>query len=83
MFLLAIMAFRKALALGLEHPYVILTRYNNVRRWLGKARLRVPRDIGLTQLGWRSSLPDWAGMNQPNDVVGEAAVADGHRHDTQ
>jgi LacI family transcriptional regulator len=57
-----------------EHPDVILTLYNNVRRWLEKRRFRVPRDIGLIQLEWRSSSPDWAGMNQHNDVVGEAAV---------
>jgi LacI family transcriptional regulator len=25
-------------------------------------------------LEWRADSPDWAGMNQHNDVVGEAAV---------
>jgi len=56
------------------NPDVILTLYNNVRRWLERASVRVPGDIGLVQLEWRARSPDWAGMNQHNDVVGEAAV---------
>ncbi len=57
-----------------ESPDVILTLYNTVRRWLKNARLRVPEDIGLIQLEWRSKSPDWTGMNQHNDIVGAAAV---------
>jgi DNA-binding LacI/PurR family transcriptional regulator len=60
--------------LSREKPDVILTLYNVVRRWLGQLRLAVPRDIGLIQLEWRKHSPDWAGMNQHNEVVGEAAV---------
>jgi LacI family transcriptional regulator len=30
--------------------------------------------VGLIQLEWRKDHPTWAGMNQHNDVVGEAAV---------
>ncbi len=55
-------------------PDAILTLYNHVRIWLEGAGLRVPRDIGLIQLERRASSPEWAGMDQHNDVVGEAAV---------
>ncbi len=36
--------------------------------------MRVPEDIGLIQLERRSDDPDWAGMDQHNDLTGEAAV---------
>ena len=52
-----------------EKPDVLLTLYNVVQRWLKNRR-----DVGLIQLEWRAQSPDWAGMNQHNDVVGEAAV---------
>jgi DNA-binding LacI/PurR family transcriptional regulator len=57
-----------------EKPDLILTLYNVVRDWLRAMKLRVPRDVGLIQLEWRKDNPAWAGMNQHNDVVGEAAV---------
>lgn len=57
-----------------EKPDLILTLYNVVRDWLDAMKLRVPRDIGLIQLEWRRENPDWAGMDQHNDMVGEAAV---------
>ncbi|MDR2462875.1 MAG: LacI family transcriptional regulator [Verrucomicrobiales bacterium] len=57
-----------------ERPDVILTLYNVVADWLSALKLGVPADIGLVQLEWRKSSPDWAGMNQHNDIVGEAAV---------
>ncbi len=52
-----------------EKPDALLTLYNVVRTWL-KDR----SDVGLIQLEWRTRSPDWAGMDQHNDVVGEAAV---------
>jgi len=52
-----------------EKPDALLTLYNVVRDWL-----KDPREVGLIQLEWRSRSPEWAGMNQHNDVVGEAAV---------
>jgi LacI family transcriptional regulator len=52
-----------------EKPDAILTLYNVVRTWL-KNRT----DVGLIQLEWRKSSPEWAGMDQHNDVVGETAV---------
>lgn len=57
-----------------ESADVILTLYNNVRRWLENAQLRIPDEMGLIQLEWRTKSPDWSGMNQHNDVVGAAAV---------
>lgn len=55
-------------------PDVIFTLYNTVFHWLEERGLRAPRDIGVIQLEWRASRPDIAGMDQHNDVTGEAAV---------
>ncbi len=52
-----------------EKPDVLLTLYNVVRHWL-----RNRSDVGLIQLEWRAQSPDWAGMNQHNDLVGATAV---------
>lgn len=60
--------------LGKEQPDVIFTLYNNVLSWLQALGLRVPEDLGLIQLEWRDKRPEWAGMNQHNDMTGEAAV---------
>lgn len=65
-------AFRKWLRQ--EKPDVILTLYNTIRHWLEEDGWAVPADIGLVQLEWRATSPDWAGMNQHNDVVGAAAI---------
>ena len=48
--------------------------YNSVFHWLAERNLRTPDDISVVQLEWRASRPDVAGMNQHNDLVGEAAV---------
>jgi len=55
-------------------PDVIFTLYNNVLTWLKSAGRRVPEDVGVIQLEWRSTRPEIAGMNQHNFVTGEAAV---------
>lgn len=65
-------AFREWLAR--EKPDVILTLYHVVHPWVERAGLRVPRDLGLIQLEWRADHARWAGMDQHNDIVGEAAV---------
>ncbi|MEO0414765.1 MAG: hypothetical protein AAF226_07415, partial [Verrucomicrobiota bacterium] len=57
-----------------EKPDVIFTLYNEVRPWLTKLKYSVPEDIGLIQLEWRGNESNWAGMNQHNDIAGEAAV---------
>ncbi len=60
--------------LARERPDVIFTLYNAVRRWVENRGLRVPRDIGIVQLERRQDNADWAGMDQHNDLTGEAAV---------
>jgi LacI family transcriptional regulator len=57
-----------------HEPDVLFTLYNVVFEWLKAHGLRVPTDIGVIQLEWRASRPEIAGMNQHNDVTGEAAV---------
>ncbi len=55
-------------------PDVVFTLYNVVLGWLRSAGRRVPEDIGVIQLEWRSARPEIAGMNQHNRATGEAAV---------
>ncbi len=55
-------------------PDVVFTLYNVVFDWLKARGLKAPDDIGVIQLEWRASKPEIAGMNQHNDVTGEAAV---------
>lgn len=55
-------------------PDVIFTLYHEVNRWIQDLGLRVPDDIGLIQYEWRADHGAWAGMDQRNDLVGEAAV---------
>lgn len=55
-------------------PDVLFTLYHEVERWLHQCELKVPDDIGLIQYEWRSQRPYWAGMDQRNDLVGEAAL---------
>ncbi len=55
-------------------PDVIFTLYHEVKRWIQDLGLRVPDDIGLIQYEWRADHGAWAGMDQRNDLVGEAAV---------
>jgi LacI family transcriptional regulator len=57
-----------------QEPDVIFTLYNVVKHWVEDLGLRVPDDVGMIQLEWRRQEPDWAGMNQHNDITGEAAV---------
>ncbi|PTX97644.1 LacI family transcriptional regulator [Verrucomicrobia bacterium LW23] len=57
-----------------ERPDAILSLYHSVRTWLKEIGLEVPRDIALIQLERRADHPDWSGMDQHNDIVGEAAV---------
>lgn len=57
-----------------NRPDVIFTLYHEVRQWLSEAGKNVPADIGLIQYEWRADHATWAGMDQRNDLVGEAAV---------
>ncbi len=45
-----------------------------MKRWLEQLGMKVPQDIGLIQYEWRPDHGDWAGMDQRNDLVGEAAM---------
>lgn len=55
-------------------PDVIFTLYSEIREWLQREGWRVPVDVGLIQLEWRASQPEWAGMHQHNDVVGAVTL---------
>ncbi len=57
-----------------ENPDVIFSLYHEIDRWLKQAGKRVPEEIALIQYEWRSKHSHWAGMNQHNDICGEAAV---------
>ena len=57
-----------------EKPDVVLTLYNVAQRWLEAMGLVIPRDVGLIQLEQRRDHVDIAGMDQHNEIVGEAAV---------
>ncbi|MCU0793388.1 MAG: LacI family transcriptional regulator [Opitutaceae bacterium] len=59
---------------GAHRPDCILTLHTVVAEWLEAAGLRAPRDVGLIQLELRRGCEDWAGMDQHNDLTGEAAV---------
>lgn len=55
-------------------PDVIFTLHTVVREWLEEEGVKAPRDVGLIQLERRRGCADWAGMEQHNDLTGEAAV---------
>ncbi len=57
-----------------ERPDAIFTLYNEVRDWIEKAGLAVPEDVSLIQYEWRENKPECPGMNQHNDLAGQAAV---------
>lgn len=57
-----------------HRPDSIFTLHTVVREWLEALGVRAPRDIGLIQLERRRGNLDWAGIDQHNDLVGEAAV---------
>lgn len=55
-------------------PDVIFTLYHEVARWLSRLGIGVPEQVGLVQYEWRADHALWAGMDQRNDLVGEAAL---------
>jgi len=55
-------------------PDAILCLYNSPKKWLEELGLKIPRDIALVQLERRKNESDWTGMDQHNDIVGEAAL---------
>jgi len=57
-----------------HRPDVIFTLHTVVREWLSGIGVQAPRDVGLIQLERRRGCEDWAGMEQHNDLTGEASV---------
>lgn len=57
-----------------QRPDVVFTLHTVVQEWLSDIGLVAPRDIGLVQLERRRGCADWSGMEQHNDLTGEAAV---------
>jgi LacI family transcriptional regulator len=55
-------------------PDALCILYNDVLDWLKARGVRVPADLAVIQLEWRATRPQIAGMNQHNDITGEAAV---------
>ena len=57
-----------------NRPDCIICLYNSARPWVEEMGLKVPEDVALIQLERRESEPEWAGLNQRNDLAGEAAI---------
>ena len=57
-----------------HRPDAIFTLHTVVREWLADIGVQAPRDVGLIQLERRRGCENWAGMDQHNDLTGEAAV---------
>lgn len=57
-----------------RRPDVLLSLYHDVEAQIRMAGLRIPKDVALVQLEWRADHANWAGMDQHNDIAGEAAV---------
>lgn len=57
-----------------HRPDAIFTLHTVVREWLAAEGVQAPRDVGLVQLERRLGCEDWSGMDQHNDLAGEAAV---------
>ena len=55
-------------------PDALVCLYNSAQKWIADMGLKVPEDIALIQLERRESESEWAGMDQRNDLAGEAAV---------
>jgi LacI family transcriptional regulator len=57
-----------------QKPDVIFTLYREVKAWVEASGWRVPDDVLLVQYEWRKNCADWPGMDQHNDLAGQAAV---------
>ena len=55
-------------------PDVILTLHTNLWAMLTAQRISAPRDVGLVHLERNRHTVEWAGMEQHNEVAGEAAI---------
>lgn len=57
-----------------EKPDCIFSLYHETGRWVEECGLRIPDDVLMVQYEWRQNNPDWPGMNQHNELVGQSAV---------
>ena len=57
-----------------HRPDVILCIHHEVKTWIEEMRIKIPEEVGLAHLDRDDELPDWAGMNQRNTLVGAAAI---------
>ncbi len=57
-----------------QRPDVIFTLYNETRAWIQKASAEYPEKVDLIQYEWRASHPGIPGIDQHNDLAGQAAV---------
>ena len=57
-----------------ERPDAIFSLYHEIGDWVEEHGLRVPEDVLMVQYEWRSGSPHWPGMNQRNELAGQAAV---------
>ena len=55
-------------------PDSILCLYNTPKSWLESMGVKIPKDVALVQLERRNNNPEWSGMDQHNDSVGELCV---------
>jgi DNA-binding LacI/PurR family transcriptional regulator len=60
--------------LNRERPDAIFSLYHEIGDWVEACGLRVPDDVLMVQYEWRSGTPHWPGMNQHNELAGQAAV---------
>lgn len=57
-----------------QRPDVVFTLYNETQTWIQKASSEYREKVDLIQYEWRASNPEISGINQHNDLAGQAAV---------
>jgi LacI family transcriptional regulator len=57
-----------------EKPDVVFSLYNEVREWIAAAASERSEPVAMIQYEWREQHPGWPGMNQHNDIAGQAAI---------
>lgn len=57
-----------------QRPDVVFTLYNETQVWIQKVAPVYSEKVDLIQYEWRSSNPEIPGINQHNDLAGQAAV---------
>ncbi len=69
-----------------HRPDVILTLHEDLMEWVRLEKVRVPEDVAFIHLDRHSTINQWAGMEQNNELVGSAAmdlvIAQLHRNET-